>query len=110
MLCVFQPLLVVTVQQFGVGVSADGQRDFPGQVITVLNTRVHSLGAGRRVSVRGVAREKTAACRKLICVTRMDLVRREPLDIKNVQIELAFGLDSGLNLSYKMSPSPLLNS
>ncbi|KQX56279.1 hypothetical protein ASE09_26800 [Streptomyces sp. Root66D1] len=49
---------VVTPQQAGTGLAPHHERELPAQVHGVLDTRVHALGAGRRMDVGGVARDE----------------------------------------------------
>src|SRR5215813_2850651 len=94
---ILQPLFVVTLQELLVGRTANNQSQFPGQVVTVLNSGIHSLRAGGGVNVRRIAGDETATSIKLVYVTNVYLVAREPFDIVNVEIEFCFRFDSLFN-------------
>src|SRR5215813_5134742 len=94
---ILQPLLVVTLQELLAGLTANNQSQFPGQVVTVLNSGIHSLRAGGGVNVRRIAGDETATSTKLVYVTNLYLVAREPFDIVNVEIEFCFRFDSLFN-------------
>src|SRR5215831_328950 len=77
------------------------EREFPGEVITILNARVHALCAGGRVNVGCVPSEETTTGGELVDVACVDLVRGEPLDIVHVHIEFRLGLNSRFDLLIK---------
>ncbi len=52
---------VVAVEQTRVGGAAQHQRHLPGEVVGVLNAGVHSLPAGGRMDVGGIARDEDVA-------------------------------------------------
>ena len=54
------PLGIVTVQQRGIRLAPDDEREFPREIICVLDTGVHPLPAGRAVDVRGIPGEEDA--------------------------------------------------
>src|SRR5829696_7414227 len=61
-----QSLFVIGLEQTLGGLTFDNQCEFPGQVVSVLDTRVHALRARRTMNVRGISGEKKFAVGKLV--------------------------------------------
>src|SRR5215207_5201224 len=101
---VLQTLLVVSLKELRVGPPLQHQRQLPGEVVGVLNARVHTLRPGGRVYVRGVAGEEAPARVEAADVARVDFVSREPFHVVDVQFEFGLLFDSRLDLFVQNVP------
>src|ERR1051325_2218072 len=80
-------LLVVSLQELPARVAFDDEGEFPSEVVSVLNAGVHALRAHGAVYVRGVSGDEAAALGELVDAARVNLVEREPVDLRNLQLD-----------------------
>jgi len=70
----------------GSAMAADDEGKFPGQVIGILQARIHSLRAHRAVDVGRVAKQEAAAGAEPFRSAVMDAIGREPAALFECQI------------------------
>ena len=73
-----QALVLIGVEQCGVGLSLHHQRQLPRQIVGVLQAGVHALRADRAVDVGGVAEQEAAAVAEALGAAVMDAVGGKP--------------------------------
>src|SRR6185369_5300020 len=87
-LCILETFFVVAIEDLRIRLVMQNHCKFPCEVVAVLYPRVHSLRTRRCVNVRRISSKKASSLGKLVYVTRVNFVSREPVHIRDVEFEL----------------------
>src|SRR5262249_20317503 len=76
--CHRNAFLLIGVEQTRIGAALHHERELPREIVGVLQTSVHALGAGRTVNVGGIAEQEAASVAEPLRSSVMDALGGEP--------------------------------